>query len=253
MADSYEVSSLLPDDTLRQILHGWGCPAFATPSNANVANTAQRQYFVHLFCGRIPTQSEVLHGTFIDRVGDSHRDMPLTLEQRYLGSFNVATAVGESVINKSVKSTGRIWPEQVSIASSYTALSPLPVASMATQSWMLDWSFKSTKTLVLSNGNLGWLSQEALSGGLNTTGATWFYISESENRPRWKTRVVQNPHSLDNTAVIESLHVDMQTSALPLIVGNVGAMGTNSDLELISGATGFNSHIRMAGLRIITT
>ena len=115
MADSYDLSTLLPIETLRQITQHYGCPSFLDPDGYNNTYEEDRNWGLYLFSGRVPSPAEFYYGLYVDREGDSHAAKPVTLQEKLVGRLeiknNAHVANARAVMGHNLRPHGAVWPD----------------------------------------------------------------------------------------------------------------------------------------------
>lgn len=253
MADTYDMNTLLPAETIQAITQLYGSPAFADTNGYN--NRNGRVWGIHFFTGRIPTAAEFYYGTYVDKIGDSHKTLPMALSHKYLGRMEVACDAqydaSNALVSINMKANGAAAPDGITFVRRENHHSPVSRDPNSDLSWMLDWSFSASNSISLGGGNRAALRQMDAAGDL-VFGAkpTWFYISDSQYLLHTTMTGIDHP-TLDNQyqAYIERTswsYPDRQ----PIIMGTVGALGSGADFELAVGGDAIVDVIKPVSLRI---
>jgi hypothetical protein len=253
MADTYDMNTLLPVETIQAIAQLYGSPAFSDKSGYN--GLSGRQWHFHYFTGRVPTPAEFYYGIFVDKIGDSHQTLPLDIPTKHLGYTRVrcdaSSDAGGSTVDLNMKANGAMAPSGITFVTYQTGDTPVARDPNSDATWMLDWAFSASHPITLSGGNKPNLRAMGAAGEL-VLGAkpTWFYISESANI--FDSELQNIDHPTINNLWQASINRDKNTYAdrHPIIMGTVGELGSGADLELSQGGDSIADQIKPVSLRI---
>lgn len=259
MADSYDLSTLLPISTLRQITQHYGCPSFFDPDGYGNAYDEDRNWSLYLFSGRVPSPAEFYYGLYIDREGDSHTTKPLTLQEKLVGRLaiknNADLRSTHAVVGHNLRVHGAVWPNGAAFAQRGQNLSmvraePLPYAG---DNWVLDWAFDNNYTYTLTDSDLSALRNWHRYGyWVGPARPTWFWLTSHDGPfPECVTTYVTSRDSrTDYKAVVQRLK-DTSPIRRPLLLGTAGPIGSGADLQLANGGDGFNANVNLISLRVV--
>jgi len=255
MADTYDISTLLPTKTLQRIMQHFGSPSF-TPNSYNTS--ANNPVYIHLMTGRVPTLSEFYYGAYLDRIGDTHKTRPLSFTERHLGYLVItpqrAASSGASAYHQGtdILISGARWPEGATFTPSNTSYDPVRLEPnpLGDATWMLDWSFSANKQATPTDGNRDQLRTYRDNGELVGNGApTWFYIADYAYLPVFHEQSIRD-HTNAEVALLHTLQNGSENRR-PMIMGTVGPLGSGADLELASGGDELSETVSPVSLRIL--
>lgn len=255
MADTYDMNTLLPPEALQGIAQRWGSPAFYAPEYEN-SPSARRDWYVHVFTGRVPSPEEFYYGLYVDKRGDtltSEYD-PLSLADRAIGYFSVrtdgyTTASDTYAVGTQMLANGADIADTVESSSS--AYIPVPRNPNSDLSWMIDWSFSASRIATMTgHTNYSNLITHATNNALVHARPTWFIISSSSALPVFNYAVEHPTQSTVYEAQISFFKQDYYTDRLPVVMGTVGTVGSGADLEFATGADEITKTVAPVSLRI---
>ena len=258
MADTYDLSTLLPTATLQQILQHYASPSFSDKGGHN-DRAEDREWGLHFFTGRVPTPAEFYYGLYIDRIGDTKTDQALTLAERYLGYVylrnDAYVHAGSCTVDINMRMHGARWPDGETFVASdgVTYKSRCEPDANSDDTWMLDWAFSSSHTNTLNGGNRTALRTWRDEGKLVSPKPTWFLLNASTSIMHTYDQSVDN-RDANNAwqARIQQVR-DASPERRPMMIGTVGELGSGADLELATGGDDISDTINLISLRVLGT